>query len=260
MKANEIHDRRKMITELLYKEDFVKTADLMERFNVSKETIRKDLVFLENEGMLKKKYGGAELISKRELLSKKELDHVMKRSPREFDKKERIVQAALKQLPLDTKSIGLDFGSTVSLLAQRLNAYSEKQIFTGSLAAIIELINGPHSVYCSGGYYSDPHMAFQNESKIDLYPDIHLDVSFFGSGGVKNRNGFCTSLLVDAEQKRNLLKKTEKKVVLLDHTKFESTSLVEVATWEEIDLVITNKETPMEFQRNIARKTKLLAV
>jgi len=59
----------------------------MERFNVSKETIRKDLVFLEKEGMLKKKYGGAELISKRELLSTRELDHVKQRSPREFIKK-----------------------------------------------------------------------------------------------------------------------------------------------------------------------------
>lgn len=260
MKANEIVDRRKEITEILYQEESVKTADLMKRFNVSKETIRKDLVFLEEEGMLKKKYGGAELISKRELLSKKELDHVMQRSPREFSKKERIVQAALKQLPLDTKSIGLDFGSTVSLLALQLNDYSPKQIFTGSLAAILELVNGPHSVYCLGGYYSDPHMAFQNDSKIDLYPDIHLEVSFFGSGGVKNRAGFCTSSLVDAEQKRNLLQKTGKKIVLLDDTKFESTSLVEVASWEEIDLVITNKETPIEFQREIARKTKLLAV
>jgi len=166
----------------------------------------------------------------------------------------------LKHLPVDTRSIGLDFGSTVSLLALQLNNYSPKQIFTASLAAILELASSPHSVYCFGGFYSDPHMAFQNDSKIDLYPDIRLDVSFFGSGGVKNRNGFCTSTLIDADLKRTLIEKSNKNIVLLDDTKFESTSLVEVASWEEIDLVITNKETPMEYQREIARKTKLLAV
>lgn len=81
----------------------------------------------------------------------------------------------------------------------------EKQIFTSSLAAITQLANGHHKLFCFGGEYSPDDMAFRNSGS-EIYPDIQFDLCFFGSSGVKNRKGFCTSSLIDAEAKRRMLK------------------------------------------------------
>ena len=49
------------IVDLLQKEGYVKAKDLSEKYNVSMETIRKDLMFLEEKGVAQKEYGGASI-------------------------------------------------------------------------------------------------------------------------------------------------------------------------------------------------------
>lgn len=102
-------------------------------------------------------------------------------------------------------------------------------------------------------------MAFRNSGN-EVFPDIQFDLCFFGSSGVKNRKGFCTSSLIDAEAKRRMLKKSTQKIVLLDHTKFERTSLVQVAPWSEVDIVITSKGLPLDYERMIRANAKLVLV
>lgn len=254
MKASEINARRQQITELLYQNKTVKVTELVKEFNVSDETIRKDLTHLAHEGVLKKKYGGAELIQQEKLAP------VSNRTPLYLDKKTPIIVKAAEYIPATSCSIGLDQGSTVALLAAKLRQLPEKQLFTGSLAAILELANSAHQIYCLGGRYAANDMAFQNDTSVELYPDIQLDLCFFGSSGVQGREGFCTSSLIDAELKRTLMKKSTKKIVLLDNTKFERSSLVQVAPWNAVDLVITNHSLPDEYRKMIAAETTLVTV
>ncbi|WP_413538069.1 DeoR/GlpR family DNA-binding transcription regulator [Enterococcus malodoratus] len=252
MKAVEIAQRRKEITELLYQQNELKVSDLVKTFQVSDETIRKDLTYLAKEGVLKKQHGKATLVKE------KELAPVFQRTT-QFPEKDRITQAALALITNEDYSIGLDQGSTLALLAKKILPLKEKQIFTGSLAAITQLANGHHKLFCFGGEYSPADMAFRNSGN-EILPDIHFDLCFFGSSGVKNRKGFCTSSLIDAEAKRRMLKKSTKKIVLLDQTKFEKTSLVQVAPWSEIDVVITSKGLPLDYERMISAYAKLILV
>ena len=67
MKAAEIAKRRKQITELLYQQKEIKVRELVRKFQVSDETIRKDLAYLAAEGVLEKKHGKARLIFEKEL-------------------------------------------------------------------------------------------------------------------------------------------------------------------------------------------------
>lgn len=254
MKASEINARRQEITELLYQNKTVKVTELVKKFNVSDETVRKDLAHLEHEGILKKRYGGAELVKQEKLAP------VSNRTPLYLDEKTPIILKAVEYIPENSCSIGLDQGSTIALLAAKLRQLPEKQLFTGSLAAILELANSDHQIYCFGGRYTANDMAFQNDTSIELYPDIQLDICFFGSSGVQGREGFCTSSLVDAELKRRLMKKSTKKIVLLDSTKFKKSSLVQVAPWKEVDLVVTNQSLPDEYRRMIAAETTLITV
>lgn len=252
MKASEIAQRRKEITELLYQQNEIKVRELVKTFQVSDETIRQDLTYLEKEGILRKRHGKAVLVKE------KELAPVFQRTT-QFSEKDRVTQAALSFITDEDYTIGLDQGSTLALLAKKLLPLTEKQIFTSSLAAITQLANGHHKLFCFGGEYSPADMAFRNSGQ-EILPDIQFDVCFFGSSGVKNRKGFCTSSLIDAESKRRMLKKSTKKIVLLDHTKFEKTSLVQVAPWSEVDMVITNKGLPLDYERMISAYAKLILI
>lgn len=252
MKAIEIAQRRKEITELLYQQNELRVHELVKKFHVSDETIRKDLAYLAQEGILEKHHGKAVLVKE------KELAPVFQRTT-QLSEKERITNAALAFISEEDFTLGLDQGSTVALLAKKMMPLEKKQIFTSSLAAVLQLANGPHQLFCFGGEYSPADMAFRNSGN-ESYPDIQFDLCFFGSSGVKNRKGFCTSSLIDAETKRQMLKKSTKKIVLLDHTKFEKTSLVQVAPWSEIDVVITSKGLPLDYERMISAYAKLLLV
>jgi DeoR/GlpR family transcriptional regulator of sugar metabolism len=254
MKAAEILNRRKKISELLYEKEVIKVTELVKLLNVSDETIRKDLAYLEEEGIIEKKHGKATLIKE------KQLEPVLQRTPVNLVKKKALVKKALTLIQEEDLSIGLDQGSTIALLATQLKALPKKQIFTGSLAAILELVNSEHALHCFGGQYSAEDMAFRNEAGKEMYPDIHFDVCFFGSSGVKNRQGFCTSSLVDAQAKRMMLRKSTKNIVLLDETKFQSSSLVQVVPWDEVDLVITNKGISSELATTIRQACDLILV
>lgn len=253
MKAAEIAQRRKAITEWLYQEETIKVAQLVDFFHVSDETIRKDLAYLEKEGVLQKRHGKAVLVKE------KELAPVSLRTVN-LKEKERIVTKALELITENDRVIGLDQGSTIALLAKQLLPFHQRQIFTGSLAAILQLVNGHHFIHSFGGQYSASDMAFRNDTGKEMYPDVQFDLCFFGSSGVKNRKGFCTSSLVDAESKRMMLRKSLKKVVLLDNSKFETTSLVQVAPWSEVDIVIANKGIPHDYERMISAFAQLILV
>lgn len=256
MKAAEIHARREKIKEILFRNKEVKVKKLVNIFNVSDETIRNDLTFLENQGVLKRVYGGAKLVE----LEPDKLDPVIHRTTMNYEKKLAIAKKALELLPSDQCTIGLDQGSNVAVLASLLSKMENKTIFTGSIAAILELIRSSNDIYCLGGKLSFEDMAFHGSLAGEPFPNIQMDICFMGSSGVKNRNGFCTSSFSDAEIKRQFLRKSTTKVVLLDSSKFELNSLLEVAPWSEVDYVITNEDAPAEMLEKINNATKLILV
>ncbi len=259
MKAIEINKRRKQITELLYEHKEVMVADLVEKFNLTDETIRKDLNYLEKEGVLKRSYGKAVLVKNKE--TEIELPPVEERTIINVDSKQKLIEKAITLIQSEDGIIGLDWGSTIALLADRLASHQEpKHIFTSSLAAIFKLYQSIHKIHCSGGEFNSQNLAFGNDYGRDVYADIQFDICFLGSSGVKNRHGFCSASWEDAETKRALMKKSNKVVVLLDAAKFETTSLVQVAPWSEVDFVITNKEIPFEYQNQMKDVTELILV
>lgn len=254
MKAEEIQARRQAITNLLYQKKEVRIQELVNQFQVSDETIRKDLKYLSSEGIVEKSYGVAKLIQFTPL------EPVINRTPIDYAKKIKLVHAAAKLIPKGRCTIGLDQGSTAALLANYLKTHDNKHIFTGSLAAILELINSKNTLYCIGGRYSETDMSFQNDTVNQLYDDIKYDLCFLGSSGVLGRDGFCTSSLIDAEIKRHLIAKSTRKIVLLDNQKFNYSSLVQVARWQTADIVITNKGIPADAQQLIEAQARLILV
>lgn len=173
--------------------------------------------------------------------------------------KQNIAQIALKLLPQTKTTIALDQGSTVAAFAQLLNNFADLTIITSSLLSLIALQNTTNTLYSIGGKYNISDMSFQDVSHNQFYEQIHVDFCFLGSSGVAGRTGFCSSSFADAEMKRILLRNSAVKIILLDKSKFQQSSLLQVEKWSSVDYVITNLEQESPDYQLIAQQTHIIS-
>lgn len=253
MKANEIEKRRAEIMALLKQKSSLKVSELVRRFAVSDETIRKDLRLLSDQGLVNKQFGKVTLIPNIPL------PPVAQRTTKLQIDKQHLAQAALKLLTKPALTIALDQGSTVATLAQLLNQFNDLTIVTSSLLSLIALQNTKNVLYSTGGKYNIADMSFQGTRPSEFYEQIHVDFCFLGSSGVAGRDGFCSSSFADAEMKRTLIHNSAVSVLLLDKSKFTQSSLVQVAKWSAVDYVITNLAADSADYQFIAQQTQLIS-
>lgn len=252
MKAIEIQQRRQRILTILNQERKIEVHTLVQKLQVSDETIRKDLAVLVDQGLIKKHYGMAELITTNNSTP------VGLRDKTENHAKMLMAQTALKLIKPEMRFIGLDQGSSVAKLAEEIKQLSHKTIITRSLLSLIALKNGENEFFCPGGYYNANDMAFQGQNEAFMVTNTHLDISFFGSGGVKNRPGLCSTSFTDAELKKQMVEQSSVKVALVDHTKFEQTALVMVLPWSHFDYLITDGQTSDETIAKLNNQVKVI--
>lgn len=254
MKAIEIAERRNRIVEIVREKKIFHMAEAMQLFDMSNETIRKDFVYLEEIGVVKKIHGGIQLLESdsTENIHMREMEH--------FAEKNSIVKKAMEFIPDRPCTIGLDTGSTIKLLAAMLAGQTGKTIITNSLQALLQLINSNNEVYCTGGKWCALDMCFQGNIATNAFTDLGMDICFLGSSGVFNHHGICSANFQDLEVKRQLISRSAKRVVLLDSSKFLLSSFVEVAKWEELTCVITDDRIPNEIRKRLSKRVELITV
>lgn len=126
-------ERRNQIVELINQKRTIKNTELIERFGISIETVRRDLEYLENQGCLQRVYGGAVL--KTSLGSEPEYNS---RSKDHADEK-NVIAAAAARLVEPGDSIFLGVGTTVQAMAQYLKNIPNLTAFTNSLRTAVAL-------------------------------------------------------------------------------------------------------------------------
>lgn len=248
--------RRNEIASELMREGSVKAAELAERYDVSTETIRKDIIYLEEQGLAKKSYGGA--IAIRDLIeqpiSVKEVSHK--------EDKNRIAIAAASMIA-DNSSVLLDGGSSTYALAAQLTMRENLTVFT-SATNIIHLLSGSNlTLFCIGGQVRPSSKCAVGDWALEQLNSLKVDIAFLGTNSFR---GFCgpTSASYDEVQiKKAIVKSSNKTYLLADHTKFSTSSLFQICNWEDLSGVITNKKSAVDYPDQVEQmkqKTKLIFV
>ena len=252
MKASEISERRNQIVELLKEKKFLKITEAVKLLDVSHETVRQDFNYLEKRGLLKKVYGGAQLAENAPT------DDLPLRETSHYADKLAIAREALKLIPAAPCTIGLDSGSTVALLAAELKSLPPKTIFTNSWASMTALLDSGHDLYFSGGRLIRSDMSFHGNITRNAFENIAMDLCFMGSSGVWNHEGICSATYPELDVKRQFIRRSATKGVLMDSSKFATSSFVEVAKWNEIDILITDSHIAAEMKARLERELKVI--
>ncbi len=256
-----ISERREKILSLINNSNgSIKTFQLASKLNVTNETIRKDLIYLDEQNLIKKFHGGAKPIAE---FTERSLDI---RLEEDLDYKRAIAKEALNYV-LDISVIFIDAGSTAcefaKLLVEKIKLSkksSQLAVVTNSFA-VANVLNGKvQTLFFIGGEVSNITQATSGFWSINELKSIRIDTAFLGSSGFFSHNGPTTKIGADSSFKRELIKYSSKKIVMADYTKFSTTAIMQYADWSDIDILITDCNVEEKQYKKIEHYTKVVKV
>lgn len=235
-------ERQQAIVGIILNSDRVAVTELAERFEVTTETIRRDLEVLDRRGILRRVHGGAVAAERLSLVEATLAD----REPVHAAQKGRIARAALSHLPGGPDgSVILDGGSTVARLAALLPPDSVGTVVTNALPAASQVSSaGRIAVQLLGGRVRGLTQACVGPETVARLSGLRCDVAFLGTNGLTLRHGLSTPDHEEAAVKRAMVTSARKVVVLADSTKIGTELLVSFAPAAAIDVLITDAGLP----------------
>lgn len=227
-------ERRSQIIDLITQQRTVTNAELMERFGVSIETVRRDLDYLEQQGVLRKVYGGAVIN-----ISLHSEPEYTSRSRSNSQEKNAIAQEAVKLIcPGDTVYLGV--GTTVQAMAQYMKNIGQITVFTNALRTAVELSSIPGcTVILPGGQLRSKELTLSGFPSEENLVHFNVDKAFIGIGGI-TENGITDFHIGEARLHRRLVLNARQSIALADSSKLGVRAMNNVCTLEEIDLVVTD--------------------
>ncbi|MGX7349254.1 DeoR/GlpR family DNA-binding transcription regulator [Dolosicoccus paucivorans] len=249
--------RREKIIEILRERKEIKIIELSAMLDASRETIRSDIQVIEDEdGPIRKIYGGVLLDE-----STQETAYA-KRKETNSPAKASIAKEALSLIG-DGDTVYLDYGTTVLALAKEIANSDLKnlKVVTNALPVMSLLSSNPEiSMFVPGGVIRRNEFSFVGKTALDAIERIFVDIGFFGCAGVNRKSGITNIIDAEVDFSRVVLEHSTNRVILADDSKFGITSYRQVASFDEVDMVITDPVTNTKLLTDIRREHRGLKI
>ncbi|MFC0602620.1 DeoR/GlpR family DNA-binding transcription regulator [Streptomyces palmae] len=242
-------ERQQEILRLARESGRVDVLSLAEEFQVTPETVRRDLKALDGAGLVRRVHGGAIPAGRLDF----EPD-LAERDAVAAEEKDRIAQAALAELPADG-SVILDAGTTAARLAAAIPVESALTIVTHGLPVAARLADHPGiTLHLVGGRVRHRTRAAVDAWALRAYGEIKADVVFLGTNGFSLDGGLTTPDLAEAAVKQAIVSAARRVVLLADSRKFGEEHFARFADLSSVDLLITDTGLSPEDARAIERQ------
>ncbi|MEF3303091.1 DeoR/GlpR family DNA-binding transcription regulator [Paenibacillus sp. GYB003] len=229
--------RHEAIVRKLERDKSIKASELMELFGVSFETIRRDLEYLEGEGLLKRVHGGA--ISNR-LDYSREIPLTVRESAYRKQKAE-LAEIACRYVT-EGQSIALDVSTTNTEFAHALKAKFERlTIITNSLPIANALVTMPHyTIVLIGGVIHNAEQSVIGDLAEQFAQRFHPDLFFMSMSGVTLAEGITDYGIGEIQVKKTMLRCAKRTIALADSSKFDCVSLTKICGCGDVERFVTD--------------------
>lgn len=239
-------ERQRRIADLVSDAGRVNVTDLAADFDITTETIRRDLAVLEKAGALQRVHGGA--VRRSHSLEEPDFGD---REIQYLEQKTAIAQSA-RSLLGETMSISLDGGTTCAAFSRAIAQEAQERqsadlpprqlrVVTNSLSVIDNLANAPGiEIFVLPGRFRPITRAMVGPQTIAAIDEHRVDLAVLGTNGL-SEDGLSTPDHDEAATKSAFVRSGRKVAVLADSAKFDEVSLVRFAALDRIDYLITDK-------------------
>jgi len=230
-------ERRARLLAIINEAGFAQVSSLSEELGVSDLTIRRDLQFLEKEGVVIRKRGGA--ISRVKNVTM-EMPYRIKQVQNSEIKK-KIAQAALTCIE-DGNSIILDSGSTTFELANLLTQKKRLSVVTNDLYIATKLGTNPDiNLICTGGIIRPNVFSMQGTLAENCIRNLSVEYTFLGADAIHGKNGIFNVNFEEIPIKQVMIDSAKKVILLADSSKFSIRGFAKVCNLSRLDCVITDE-------------------
>jgi DeoR family transcriptional regulator, fructose operon transcriptional repressor len=227
--------RRQAILAQVREQAAVSAEDLSREFDVSVETIRRDLRRLQSDGLLERVYGGATRPSGRSSEGS-----FAARSTRHIERK-RAIAALAAALVEPEETIVIDIGTTALEVARALPASFRGRVLTNSVPAAMELSGRDDiELLVCGGQIRPGDGACSGAHAEAFFAEFYADRAFLGSGGVHPEAGLTDYHPAEVVVRRTIIAHTAKNYVLADSSKLGVIAVRRVCQLDQVTAVLTD--------------------
>lgn len=230
--------RRLRMLDAVRDRDYVKVAELADRFSISEVTVRSDLEVLASRGVVRRIRGGAIAtdVPRRE--------RAFEESEGEYASEKHAIGRAAAGLVRSGDTVILDVGTTTAAIGQAMAADTNLQdvvVFTNSLRIAVQLepVIPRFTVVVTGGTLRPLQHSLVNPLGDGVLDRIRADMVFIGCNGVDPVAGITNINLPEAEMKRRMMASGRRRIVVADGSKLGRVELARLCAISDVDLLMT---------------------
>lgn len=248
-----INERQRKIVKRIETRGFATIEALAQKFDVSAQTIRRDIILLDKQRMLQRFHGGAGLPrdSARLGYSQKKVAAV--------EGKKRIGEA-VADLILDGAAVFLDVGTTVEAVAKALSGRENLNVFTNSLASAAALAeNHEIKVFVTGGLLHGADGSLIGDDVTAMIGRFKFDVAVIACSGFDDDGTVMDFDIQKVGVKSAAMENARLAILVADGNKFFHTAFVRISVLEDFSHLVTDTEPPTAL-KNALKKARVKVI
>jgi DeoR family transcriptional regulator, fructose operon transcriptional repressor len=227
--------RRERIQEFLLANRIARTADLCALLETSEATVRRDLEWLEQEGVLERTHGGA-ILSQR-----MPLEPGYQQRALTFPEEKRSIGALAATLIDKDDVVFINSGTTTTEVIRHMRGDPSISIFTNNLSGAFEVGEPGFQFFVVGGEFQPRSNSLAGRFAIENLGQVFANKAILGVDGISLLHGCTVPSNAEAELIRQMIKQTRGEVIVVaDHSKWGVVSNFQIAAIEEVNKLITD--------------------
>ena len=241
----QLSGRQAELLGIVQEQGFATVESLAERFAVSAQTVRRDIIHLDRRGLLQRFHGGAGALE-----GTVRLGYVQKQGLAVLAK-EAIGAEAASRVPIGA-TVFLDTGTTVEASAKALAGHRTLRVFTNSIASAMHLAGRAGiEVVVTGGSLRGADGSLVGEGTTALLRDLRFDLAFIGLSGWDDDGAPMDFDLDKIAVKRIAIARAHQTLALCDGGKFERAAVARIVPPDAISALVTDCRPPLALSEKL---------
>lgn len=238
--------RQDAIVTRVRQQGFVAIEALAREFDITPQTVRRDINALCERGLLQRYHGGAGLPPSTENLA------YATREGLHADAKRRIADLAARHVP-DHSAVAIGLGTTARAVGQALRAHRGLRAITNNLRVAATLSENPgNEVMLAGGIVRPLDAGVTGESAIDFFRGFRVDYALISISGIEEDGSLMDFDYHEVRLLQAILASARRRFLLADGSKYGRPALIRVASITDFDALFTDRAPPEPWAQLLA--------